>query len=251
MNGDEIMKGRRIVVTGAASGIGVACAKAIVAAGGQVVCMDLNDQALATVASGLGDKAHAVTVDITQEGPVSSAIAEAAAQMGGMDGLINSAGIVSLQSLQETALQTWQRMFAVNVEGTFLTCRAAYPWLAAAAGTAAIVNIASAQALMPVAGASAYAASKGAVLSFSKALAAELAPDIRVNCLCPGLIDTPMNHSLMPQADGAPPISLDRYALKRWGSADEIAAVAMFLLSQNASYMTGATVPVDGGRTFH
>ena len=104
---------------------------------------------------------------------------------------------------------------------------------------------------MPVAGAAAYAASKGGVNSLSKALAAELAPQIRVNAVCPGLIDTPMNAGLKKTPDDGPPVPLDRYALRRWGQPDEIASAILFLLSSEASYITGASIAVDGGRTFH
>ncbi|MET0745632.1 MAG: SDR family oxidoreductase, partial [Microvirga sp.] len=114
-----------------------------------------------------------------------------------------------------------------------------------------IVNISSAQALMPVATAGAYAASKGGVLSFSKALAADLAPDVRVNAICPGLVDTPMNAGLKKSPDDGPPVPLDKYLLRRWAEPVEIARSILYLTSSDSSYVTGTALAVDGGRTFH
>lgn len=144
---------------------------------------------------------------------------------------------------------TWQQMINMNLTGSFL--KAAIPHLLQAGEGASIVNISSAQALIPVAGAGVYAASKCGVQSLSKALAVELAPTIRVNAVCPGLIDTPMNAGLNKRGDDAPPVPLDRYALRRWGEPAEVAACILFLLGRNSSYITGLSVAVDGGRSFH
>lgn len=244
------LEGRRIVVTGAASGIGAAVARLAASEGATVACFDRDGAGAAALAAGLPIAAHSQQVDVTDPDGVRRALESAAKALGGIDGLVNSAGIVALGPVTEMSIDTWRKVIDVNLTGTFLVSQAAVRHLRTASD-ASIVNIASAQALMPIAGSSAYAASKGGVQSLSKALAAELAPDIRVNCICPGLIDTPMNAGLKKAPEDGPPVPLDRYALKRWGKPEEIAAPIIYLLSNDASYVTGATLAIDGGRTFH
>lgn len=244
------LEGRRIVVTGAASGIGAAVARLAAEEGARVACLDRDGAGATTLAASLPVPGHAEQVDVTDPDGVKRAMDAAAAALGGIDGLVNSAGVVALGPVTDMTLSTFRQVIDVNLTGTFLVCQAAISHLRAARD-ASIVTIASAQALMPVAGASAYAASKGGVQSLSKALAVELAPDIRVNTICPGLIDTPMNDGLKKTPEDGPPVPLDRYALRRWGQPEEIAATIVFLLSKDASYVTGATLAIDGGRTFH
>jgi len=137
----------------------------------------------------------------------------------------------------------WRQVLEVNLTGTYLMCRACLPWLRKE-GRASIVNIASAAGLLPNApGLTAYAASKGGVVNLTRAMAAELAPSIRVNTVCPGMVDTPM-------ADGFR-TNVGNYALKRIADPAEIANVILFLASVDASYVTGATLAADGGRSYH
>ncbi|MBX3538169.1 MAG: SDR family oxidoreductase [Chelatococcus sp.] len=244
------LEGRRIVVTGAASGIGAAVARLAAAEGARVACLDRDAAGVAALAASLPLSGYSAQVDVTDPDAVKRAINAAAKALGAIDGLVNSAGIVALGPVDEMTIDTWRKVIDVNLTGTFIVSQATIPHMRNTLD-AAIVNIASAQALMPIAGASAYAASKGGVQSLSKALAAELAPAIRVNCICPGLIDTPMNAGLKKAPEDGPPVPLDRYALRRWGKPEEIAASIVYLLSKDASYVTGATLAIDGGRTFH
>ncbi|CAH1652385.1 MULTISPECIES: SDR family NAD(P)-dependent oxidoreductase [unclassified Chelatococcus] len=244
------LEGRRIVVTGAASGIGAAVARLAAVEGARVACLDRDGAGVAALAASLPLSGYSAQVDVTDPDAVKRAINAAAKSLGAIDGLVNSAGIVALGPVDEMTIDTWRKVIDVNLTGTFIVSQATIPHMRTTLD-AAIVNIASAQALMPIAGASAYAASKGGVQSLSKALAAELAPAIRVNCICPGLIDTPMNAGLKKAPEDGPPVPLDRYALRRWGKPEEIAASIVYLLSKDASYVTGATLAIDGGRTFH
>ncbi len=169
-----------------------------------------------------------------------------------IDVLVNCAGIDMNTSLAETSAEQWDEVMAVNVRSAFLACKHVVGFMSARGG--AIVNVASAAGISPIANHAAYNASKGALIAFTKSLALDLAPAIRANCVCPGAVDTPLLHSSMNQA--ADPAAARkaveaRYPLCRIAAAEEIARVAVFLASREASYITGAVVPVDGGRTMH
>ena len=182
-------------------------------------------------------------VDITNEQGVEAVVDEAAAVLGGIDGVVNAAGIMTVGPVSETTLAAWRKTIEVNLTGTFIVTRACLRFMSLeSAGT--IVSIASAAGLLPNApGLTAYAASKGGVINLTRALAAELAPKIRANTVCPGMVDTPM-------ADGFR-ANVSNYALKRVAAPEEIARVVAFLTSEDSSYVTGATLAADGGRSFH
>lgn len=233
--------GRRIAITGAASGIGRRTAQLFASEGATLLLIDRDAARLAEVAAETGG--HAVALDITDEQAVATGIAKGAASLGGLDGLVNAAGIMVRGMVGEIAAAEWRRILEVNLTGTYIVVRSCLSWLTRAPG-ATIVNIGSAQGLLPNApGFTAYAASKGGIVNLSRALAAELAPVIRVNCVCPGMVDTPM-------ADGFR-ANVGNYALKRLADPEEIARVILFLTSSESSYVTGATLAADGGRSFH
>ena len=243
------LQGRRIVVTGAGSGIGRAIARRFADEGAALALFDLNVDSLAEFCA--QHPARAFVVDVSQESAVNQAVADAASFLGGIDGLVNAAGIIALGGLGEMSLENWQRQIDVHMTGPFLLCRAALPWLQKA-GKATIVNIASAQALKPAGASAGYAASKAGLLNFSKAIAAELAPTIRVNCVCPGIVDTPMVQRVNADAgkpDATP--TLKDYALGRMAQPEEIAAAVWYLTSDESSFVTGIAMAVDGGRSFH
>jgi len=241
MSGSSRLAGRRILITGGAAGIGRASAVRCLAEGARVALLDLQADPLAAAAAELGCSGHAV--DVTDEKRVAEAVTDAAGRMGGIDGLVNAAGIMLRGSIGEVDGAAWRRVIDVNLTGPYLVIRAAIDHLAAAPG-ASIVNIASGQALLPNSpDRAAYSASKGGVLNLSRALAAELAPRIRVNCVCPGLVDTAMAEGVRHNTGN--------YALGRIADPQEITAAVAFLLSTEASFVTGAALAVDGGRSFH
>ena len=163
--------------------------------------------------------------------------------MGGIDGVVNAAGIVIHGSVLDVGVADWKLVLDVNLTGTYIVVRCCLSWLAKAP-FATIVNIASGQGLLPNSpNMTAYAASKGGVVNLTRALAAELAPSIRVNSVCPGMVDTPMTAGLQRE--------VDRYALKRIAEPLEIAQAILFLTGTKSSFVTGAALAVDGGRTFH
>ncbi len=248
------LQGRRLLVTGAASGIGLAIARFFTREGARVALMDRDAERLRNVADSVGPDAVAVTADVTDAAQVSISVRSAVERLGGLDGVVNSAGIDLVRPFGETTAADWVRVFAVNVNGPVAVCHAALSALRAAGG-GTIVNIASAAALRPLERRTAYCASKAALVMFGKTLAIDLAGDnIRVNAICPGIIDTPLfrrSYEQAPDPEEERRRILDRYVIKRVGLPEEIAAAALFLTSAESSYMTGSVMAVDGGRSFH
>jgi NAD(P)-dependent dehydrogenase (short-subunit alcohol dehydrogenase family) len=233
------LKGRHIVITGAAAGIGQAIAALFAAEGARLALLDRDYDKLE------GGPGHPIQVDVADEQSVAAAVDAAAKALTRIDGLVNAAGIFPISSLEQ-----WQRTIEVNLTGPFLMCRAALPHLSAC-DAATIVNLGSASAIVPFTGLGAYAASKGGIATFTKVLAAELAPKIRANVLCPGMTRTRMVSDWYPDQHALTERAQALYPLQRIAEPSEIAAAALFLTSQESSFMTGTTLTVDGGRTFH
>jgi len=235
------LHGRRVLITGAASGIGRKTAELFAAEDAALTLLDCNREGLAEVAR--ETRGVSVEADVTQEAAVAHAVEQGATAMGGIDGVVNAAGIVIHGSVLTVGVAAWQRVLDVNLTGTYIVVRCCLPWLLKAPG-ATIVNIASGQGLLPnTPNMTAYAASKGGVVNLTRALAAELAPTIRVNSICPGMVDTPMTAGL--------PREVNRYAMRRIAQPLEIAQAVLFLTAPESSFVTGAALAVDGGRTFH
>jgi NAD(P)-dependent dehydrogenase (short-subunit alcohol dehydrogenase family) len=235
------LEGRRIVITGAGSGIGKATALRFAGEGARLALLDLDPGRLEETVQRTGG--HGFQADVSKEASITEAVDRAAKSLGGIDGLVNVAGIMRIGPMGEVPTDVWRQVLDVNLTGTYLVSRCCLPWMQKEAG-ASIVNIASAAGLLPNApGLTAYAASKGGVVNLTRAMAAELAPKIRVNCVCPGMVDTPMAEGFRA--------NVGNYALKRIADPDEIASVILFLISADGSYMTGATLAADGGRSFH
>jgi NAD(P)-dependent dehydrogenase (short-subunit alcohol dehydrogenase family) len=244
------MAGRRVIVTGAASGIGRAIATLFHAEGAQLALFDLNEAALAEVADALG--ATAIAIDLADTLALEAAVVCAAEAMGGIDGIVNCAAYSKGGPIEKTTNEILGRFVAVNLTAPYVICRSALPYLREAEG-ATIVNIASGQGLLPNSpNNTAYAATKGGLIAFSKGLACEVAPRIRVNALAPGLTNTPMAVHLFkdyPDPNDAP--FVQQYALRRIAEPIEIAKGVLFLSCADSSYVTGIVLPVDGGRSYH
>lgn len=244
------LAGRKILITGGASGIGQATAILCAKAGASVAVLDRAADAAQAVAASVSGAAFAV--DVADPASVNAAIEQAAAAMGGLDGVVNAAGIFSSEGLTDTSAELFNRILTVNVTGTFLVVKAAERFLRAA-DRATIVNIGSGVGLKPTGpGSTAYVASKGAVIAMTRVLAMELAPKIRVNVVCPGMVETPMTESFLRNNQGEIRPEIARlYALGRAASAEELANAILFLTSEESSFVTGIALPVDGGRTYH
>jgi NAD(P)-dependent dehydrogenase (short-subunit alcohol dehydrogenase family) len=239
------LAGRRILVTGAASGIGRSIAEVFAAAGARVACLD---RQAGRPIHGAGDRVLSLQADITDAESVADAVAQTVKAFGGLDGLVNSAGIANTDPANEVSLQDWRRVIDVNLTGTFIVCQACEPHLRQAAGST-IVNFSSGQGLLPSARRSAYAASKAGVIGFTRAIALEWGPAIRVNSICPGATDTPMVRE--GYGDAAVAGIGARYALGRIAEPQEMALAALYLTSAESSFVHGVALAVDGGRAFH
>jgi NAD(P)-dependent dehydrogenase (short-subunit alcohol dehydrogenase family) len=244
------LAGRKIIITGGASGIGRATAELFFKEAAVVAVLDRDAAQAEAVARAIGGFAFAV--DVSDAAEVVRAVAAAAGALGGLDGLVNAAGVFINRGLMETEPEIWHRTIAVNLTGTFLCVQAAVPFLRQAEHST-VVNVGSGVGLLPTGGGStAYVASKGGVIALTRALAAELAPSIRVNVVCPGAVETPMTEGTLRDAAGSVvPAIVGRYALGRPAAAEEIAAGILFLTSHESSFVTGVSLAVDGGRTFH
>jgi 2-keto-3-deoxy-L-fuconate dehydrogenase len=236
---------RRVLITGGASGIGAACVRRFQGDGCSVAVLDRDQGALEASPAEFG-----TTCDVADADSLSGAVDEAAAALGGLDVVVAAAGIAARGTVADTDPDDWDRVLAVNLRGVYLTGRATIPHLRAAGG-GAIVNIASQLGLVAAAGAAAYCASKGAVISLTRAMAIDHGPEgIRVNCVCPGPTDTPL---LDPYFGAAADPAAERRAYEamqlhaRLVTAEEIAGAVAYLAEPGASSTMGAALVVDGG----
>lgn len=248
------LEGKRAIVTGAAAGIGAAIADRFARDGAQVVIADRNGEGAEAMAARLRSRslrAIALTVDVSSSRSARRMVELAVAELGGLDILINNAGIVHPddKAVEETSEEAWNATMAVNLTGVFLCSKFAIPAILASGG-GAIVNIASIVALVGSYPAQiAYTASKGGILALSREMAVCLARQgIRVNAICPGPTATAMAAGLV-QDDAAFELRRLHIPMGRMGTPEEIAATAAFLASEEASYITGQAFTVDGGLT--
>lgn len=237
------LEGRRILVTGAASGMGRGIARLFAAEGAALALLDINEDGVRQVGEELSMAAYGCNV--ADRGQVSRIVTTAAEALGGLDGVVNAAGILDITPFADLAPESWDRMIAVNTTGPFNVIKAALPFLQAAE-KATIVNIASVSALMPMAGTTGYSASKGGVAMFTKGLAFDLGPNIRANSICPGVVVTEMTRYLWENPEHTERAK-ERVALKRLGEVEDVANAALFFSTEDSGFTTGTELPVDGG----
>ena len=250
------LDGRVALITGGASGIGAAAGRLFAAEGAAVAVLDRHGEGARRLAAEIGEgRALALAADVTDRAALDEALARAVATFGRLDVLYNNAGVpAGFGPVGGLSAADWNLALAVNVTGTLFATQAALPHLRAA-GRASVVNQSSVAALVGIPGLAAYSAAKGAVLSLTRTLAAELAPDgIRVNAICAGTVDTPMVQPLLAVRGGGDlelgaRLTAERYPVGRIGTAEEIARAALFLASEESSFVTGAVLTADGGMT--
>jgi NAD(P)-dependent dehydrogenase (short-subunit alcohol dehydrogenase family) len=246
------MAGKVALVTGAASaaGLGFATARRLAGEGARVVLTDIDGTQVAARAAELGGDAHALRQDVTDAASWDTVIAEVAQRFGRLDVLVNNAGIAVLRSMDELEPADWNRQIDVNLTSVYLGCRAAMARMRAQGSGGAIVNLSSVAGLVGVAGTAAYAASKGGVRSMTKVIALEGAREgIRCNSIHPGMIATDMMKTSVSDNPDQHALLTSGIPMGRLGEADDIAATILFLVSDDAKYITGAEFVVDGGMT--
>jgi NAD(P)-dependent dehydrogenase (short-subunit alcohol dehydrogenase family) len=239
-----LLEGHQALVTGAASGIGRATCLRLKAEGATVAALDIDGDAVAAVAAELGD-APMVVADVCDGDAMAAAVPLVAAQLGGLTILVNNAGVGNVKPLHRYTDREYDRIVDVSMKGTFIGIRAAAPVMLEA-GRGSIVNMASISGMRPTRGEAPYAASKAAVIALTQSAALEYGPTLRVNCVSPGLIETPLTAPLM--GDEKVRVGFDHTTpLGRVGTAEDVASVIAFLCSDMAAYVTGINIPVDGG----
>jgi meso-butanediol dehydrogenase/(S,S)-butanediol dehydrogenase/diacetyl reductase len=238
--------GKVAIITGGASGIGEATARRFVEEGASVVITDRMKEKIERVAQSLPkDRALVHVADVSVRADCDALVAVAVERFGRLDTVVNSAGVNVVGAVSETTDEVWRNAIGTDLDSIFYITRAALPHLVSTKGS--IINIGSVSSLGGGWSHAAYCAAKAAMANLSKAVAIDMAADgVRVNTVCPGLTDTPMVESIMGNEEVLKK-GLERIPMKRVARPEEIASVIAFLASEDASYVTGAALPVDGG----
>lgn len=248
------LKDKVTIITGAGSGFGEVTARLFASEGAAVMLADLNGDAAAAVAKSISAEGGRVSwsvVDVSSSSSVEQMVQSTIKEFGQVDILFNCAGIEGFGNVLESDEKTWDRIFAVHVRGAFLCSKYAIQSMVDRGAGGVIVNVASVAALVGIQHLSAYSAAKGAVVSLTRSMAADFAPNgIRVNCIAPGTSMTPLGKRLVKH-DTPEQFEqrVSRYPLKRFGEPEEIARSVLYLASDDSSYATGTCLVVDGGLT--
>ena len=248
------LSGKVALITGGGTGIGRACALQFSREGAKVAVAGRRREPLAAVVAEIqaaGGQALSASCDVAKSEQVERTIREVVAQFGALHVLVNNAGILHVGSIEETSEAEWDRLMDVDLKGVFLVSRAALPELRKSGG--AIVNIGSVLGLVGMKKRAAYAAAKGGVTMLTKAMALDHAQEgIRVNCICPAIVETDLVQTILSQAPdrvAAVRLRTAQIPLGRMGKPEDVAALAVFLASEESSWLTGAAIALDGGLT--
>jgi NAD(P)-dependent dehydrogenase (short-subunit alcohol dehydrogenase family) len=247
--------GKAAIVTGAGTGIGRAIALALAREGAKVAVAGRRREKLGEVAQAIrqaGGEALVTVCDVSSEADSYRAVKDAEEAFGHVNVLVNNAGALSVSTVESISVEEWDRLMATNLKGPFLMSRAVLPAMRQAGG-GAIVNVGSVLGLVAMKDRAAYCASKGGVTMLTKAMALDHAQEkIRVNCICPAIVETDLIRELFSKSEEgrrARDTRLATLPLGKFGKPDDIAELAVFLASEESSWMTGTAIPVDGGLT--
>ena len=242
------LEGKAVLVTGGGSGIGEGIARRFVAEGARVSITGRREAPLKALAAELG--CHYVTGDVSEKARAEALVAAAVAAHGCLDVVVNNAGVARFLPMADTSEAVLDMHLDINVKGPYFVSQAALPHLIASQGS--VLNISSTLGVRGLAGATAYGASKGAVVTLTRSMAAELAPEgVRVNCICPAVVETPIFETMMPKEAVAEALEglVGVHPLGRVGQPSDVAGAALYLTSGDAGWVTGAVLMVDGGAT--
>ncbi|MBN8892806.1 MAG: 2-deoxy-D-gluconate 3-dehydrogenase [Rhodospirillales bacterium 70-18] len=243
------LTGKVAIVTGGNGGIGLGMATGLAQAGAAVVLAGRNVAKGEAAAKGLGGKAVFVAADVTKKADCARLVADTVAKFGRLDIVVNNAGIAIRKNPQDYTEAEWHRVMDTNMTSAFLMCQAAHPELVRAGG-GKIVNIGSVMSIMGAPHAAPYAASKGAIVQYTRAIATAWAKDnIQANAVLPGWIDTELTEGAREQVPGLNESVLARTPAGRWGKPADLAGIAVFLCSAASDFVTGTGIPCDGGYT--
>ncbi len=237
------LKNKVAIITGASGGLGEAMAVALSTQGTKIAVLDLKDGS--SVAKKLKTKSRYYKLDVTNEEEIKKVVDEIKKEFGSIDILINNAGVYFPTPIIETKVEDWDKLININLRGYFLMAKHCAPKMKEGGK---IINISSVAGHHAFAGSAAYNASKGAVIQLTKTMAIEYAGKINVNAICPGIFVTPMTQGLLKSME---PVIKNSVPLKRAGEAKEIGGLAVYLSSDECSYMTGSIITIDGGWTCH
>ncbi|HEX6501864.1 MAG TPA: glucose 1-dehydrogenase [Terriglobales bacterium] len=246
----ERLKGKIGIVTGAGSGIGRACAIALAKEGAQVALVGRRKERIESVAHEIGKRAFPIPGDVTKTNEINRVLDQTVSRFGPLNFLLNNAGILQIGTAEQISEAQWDRVFNVNVRAVWLFSRAALPHMRSAGG-GSIVNVASTLGIVGARNRAAYAASKGAVVLLTKSMAVDHGHEsIRVNAICPSFVESELTAAVMAQAGDAVAARRERTAahpIGRLGQPEDVAGLAVYLVSDESSWVTGAVLPVDGG----
>lgn len=239
------LKRRRVVVTGGGTGIGLGTAKMLADRGAEVCVVGRREGPLTEAVAAIGPAAWSHPCDVSSAEGVAGLAEAVERRWGGLDGLVNNAGIAPMATLDGTDVELWDEVFAINVRGPYLTCRSLSSLLKGG-DSPSVVNVSSSLAVKAIPGMAAYNASKAALNQLTTSLALEWAPTVRVNAVMPGVVETPI-HVSRGMDDAAVKRMARIHPLRRIGQPTDVAALILFLLSDASAWMTGAVIPIDGG----
>lgn len=242
-------EGKTVVITGGAKGIGAGCVKVFHREQAQVVILDLDEKAGSKLSELLGDRILFISCDISDEQQVSEAMKKTADHFGGIDVLVNNAGILHYATVTETSEEAWDSLMNVNIKGAFLCAKHAIPYMQKA-GAGVVINMSSVQAYVVQEKVAAYVTTKAALIGLTNSIAVDYAPNIRSVAICPGGVDTELNREAFRQSadpDRARQETIDIHLLKRMAQPEEIGETVAFVASEKGSFITGQCLRIDGG----
>ena len=240
---------KTIVVTGGAKGIGGGCVRIFHREKGNVVVLDPDEEAGRALCRELGEGALYVRCDVSRENDVKNAMQQTVAEFGGIDVLVNNAGIMNYATVTETSREEWDRVLGVNLTGAFLCAKYAIPYMLEK-GAGVVVNMSSVQAYVAQQKVAAYVTSKSALVGLTRSIAVDYAPQIRSVAICPGGVDTPLNREafqMSPDPEQVRQETIDIHLLERMARPEEIGELVAFVASDKGSFITGQPIRIDGG----